>query len=45
MRQRAEHDKKIDQIVADNKHEWSTLYNHPKLMNMYYWKDDQNNSR
>jgi hypothetical protein len=28
-----------------NKGEWGSLYNHPKLMCMYYQKDDMNHSR
>jgi hypothetical protein len=28
-----------------NKGEWSSLYQHPKMMQLYYWKDDNNASR
>lgn len=34
------HDQNIERILANNKHDWSSLYSHPKLMGQYYWKDD-----
>ena len=45
LRHRAHHDKNIEQILKSKEVEWNSLYTHPKLMNMYYWKDDANNSR
>ena len=34
------HDQNIEKILANNKHDWTSLYSHPKLMGQYYWKDD-----
>lgn len=45
MRNRKTHDRNIEQILLANKGEWSSLYQHPKMMQMYYWKDDNNASR
>jgi hypothetical protein len=45
MKNRVNYDRNIENILASNKGEWSSLYSHPKLMNMYYWKDNDNVSR
>ena len=36
MKQRAKHDRNIQNILLTNAGEWGSLYNHPKLMCMYY---------
>ncbi len=35
-----QHDANIEKILSNNKHDWTSLYSHPKLMGQYYWKDD-----
>ena len=42
MKNRQQYDRNIEQILLMNKGEWSSLYQHPKMMQMYYWKDDNN---
>ena len=34
------YNKNIGNILANDNHDWSSLYTHPKLMGQYYWKDD-----
>jgi len=39
LQQSKQHETNIQQIMSEGG-DFSVLYTHPKLMNLYYWKDE-----